>query len=89
MLYEIIEGDYWTNHLHRINLDPTEQEELREALDWLLSRNPEGAQRYDYNNAISMYFVYYRPRGLDLLMICYRIEGNTVVLEEAHVDVVG
>jgi hypothetical protein len=84
--FEIVEGQNYQETLNELRLDPHEVEELREALDWKLSREPESGSKVD-TGSITIFYESYSLRPDDRLLIAYRLEGETVILEEVHRDI--
>lgn len=84
-LFEIVEGEDFQKTLKRLRLKPHEVEELREALDWKLSRAPESGEKVD-TGAITIFYESYLLRPDEYLLIAYRIEGERIILEEVHKD---
>lgn len=81
MLYEIREGVGWTESLARHELSEVDLEDLRESLDWTLSRKPYANPKHD-SGAITLYFESFKATGNNFYLVFYRIKGVAVVLEE-------
>lgn len=85
MLYEIRDGDEWQASLEETGLPEEDLETLREALDRVLSRNPEAGEKL-YESVITVYVESFTPRNLKPYLVFYRIEGSTVILEYLKQD---
>lgn len=87
MFYEIRDGDQWEASLTELKLPEVDSEELRESLDFRLSRRPyENPKFEDEDSPITMYFDRYTARGNKAYLVFYRIEGYAVVLEKISRD---
>lgn len=85
-VFEIVEGPDFQKTLKPLRLKPPEIEEMREALDWKLSRAPESGQKVDAEKGITIFYESYLLRADYYLLIAYTIEGETVILQEIHKD---
>ena len=85
MRFEIIEQVEYTKSLNDLSLSPEEIEEMKEALDWKLSRDPESGQKV-HTETITIFYESYRLRFDEYLIIAYTIEGNTVFLQDVRKD---
>jgi hypothetical protein len=83
--FEIVEGPDYQRTLEELDLTDIEIEEMREAVDWKLSRNPESGERV-HTETITIFYESYLLRPSYYLLIAYRIEGEKVVLLEVHRD---
>lgn len=85
MLYEIREGTGWASSLAQHEFSEIDLEDLRESLDWTLSRKPYANPKHD-GGVITLYFESFKATGNNFYLVFYRIEGVTVVLEEIARD---
>jgi hypothetical protein len=85
VLYEIRDGIGWAKSLAKHKLSEVDLEDLRESLDWTLSRKPYANPKWD-GGVITLYFESFKATGNNFYLVFYRIEGSTVVLEEIERD---
>ena len=79
--FEVTEGENFETTLKDLRLKSREEEELREALDWKLSRSPESGEKVG-----TLFYESYLLRPGKYLLIAYRVESEMVILEEVHKD---
>jgi hypothetical protein len=84
--YEVTEGSEFQSSLDNLQLDFNEEEDLREALDWQLSKNPEKGRKIN-TDVMTIFLESYLTVSGRYILVTYRIEGETVVLEQVDWDI--
>ena len=85
MWYEVITDHGFDDDCENLGLSADEREVFLEAVEWLLSREPELGQR-TMPDPISLSYYWYRHDSGRDIVVQYRIEGDSVILERAVWD---